>query len=159
MTRCELDCRRVHPLREKSLKLRIDRAVVRRYLIPARFYLPPGGGGLGGCERAGGPPLNRVESPCLGRFEVACKVLEEGLLAQPKESVGLYLSRACGWRWKFRRKCSPVLTSIRCTSSHIDQSRDNRICARLTNDGSCKTNARQERSANPATRGCDEAQQ
>src|SRR3979490_869273 len=103
VTRSKFDGRRVHALGQKSLELRIDRAVFSRYLIPRRFSSPCSSSGLCVWQRVGAPPLNGIESSRTGRIEVAGKIPAERHLAQPKESVGLYHPCARGRLWELRR--------------------------------------------------------
>src|SRR6202451_2191451 len=103
MSRCEFDRRGIHSVGQKSLELRIDRSVLRRYLIEGRLHPPGGLRGPRGDQRVGTSPLNGVERTRSGGRQVTGEILEKALLAQPKISVRLYHSFTRRRPWKLCR--------------------------------------------------------
>ena len=89
MARRQFNRRRLHSLGQKSLELRIDRAVLRRYLIEGRLYPPGGLRGPGGDQRVGVSPLDSVERTRSGGWQITAEILKKALLAQSKISVRL----------------------------------------------------------------------
>src|SRR5580658_8046585 len=138
MTRCEFDRRGIHSLGQKSLELRIDCAILRRYLIKGRLDPPGGLRGPCGDERVGTSPLDGVERARPSGRQVTGEVFEKALLAQPKISVRLYYSCTRGRPWKLRCERPEVFTCVGRASRHVDQSRDDWVVARFTDNRPCE---------------------
>src|ERR1700683_4052821 len=138
VARCLFKRRRLHSLGQKSLELRIDRAILCRYLVEARLCPPGGRRGLGGCQRVGARPLYGVESARAGGVYAVGEIPEEGFLVEPKVPIALYRPCACGRLRELGCECSEVLACIGRTSRHVDQRRDDRISPCLTDEGSRK---------------------
>lgn len=99
----QLNNRRIHALGEKSLYVRIDGAVLGRYLIRRGLDSPCGSSGSCGCQRVGATTLNRVQRVCSGWLNIAGEFPEKGLLAQPAKFIGPYYSRAGDLATRHRR--------------------------------------------------------
>src|SRR5271156_4064103 len=135
---CQFNRRRLHSLGQKSLELWINRSILRRYLVEARFYPPCGLRGLSGCQRGGPRPLDGVESARAGGVYAVGEIPEEGFLVEPKVPIALYRPCACGRLRELRCECTEVLACIGRTSRHVDQRRDDRISPCFTDKSSCK---------------------
>src|ERR1700677_1900317 len=144
MTRCEFDRRGAHALGQKSLELRIDRPILRRYLIESRLHPPSSLRSPCGDQRVGTSPLDGVERARPGGRQVTGEILEKALLAQPKISVRLYHSCTRGRPWKLRCERSEIFTCVGCASRHVDQSRDDGLVTRFTDDRPCERMAHKD---------------
>src|SRR6202453_5289922 len=130
--------RRLHSLGQKSLELRIDRAILCRYLIEARLHPPGGRRGLRGCQRVGARSLDGVERESARVVYAVGEIPEEGFLIEPKVPIALYRPCACGRLRELGCERPEVLACIGRTSRHVDQRRDDRISPCLTDEGSRK---------------------
>ena len=140
MTRCQCSRSLVHhALGQKSLELRIDRAIVRRYLIKGRFCSArrPSWSPCGD-ERVGTSPLDGVERARPSGRQVTGEVFEKALLAQPKYPCAFTTPALAGGLRNFGRAPRSSSPASGARAAVVDQSRDDWVVARFTDNRPCE---------------------